>query len=59
MRLKDIVEFFVICYIFCLLTKIAMNRLIFNPTFLLDALVITSGCTVGYFIGVKLRKNSK
>lgn len=57
MKIKEIVKFFIICYIFCLLTKIAMNRLTFNITFLLDALFITSGCTLGYYIGIKLRRD--
>lgn len=49
MKLKDILEFFIVCYIACLLTKIAMNRLTFDIKFLIDSLVITFGATIGWF----------
>lgn len=56
MKFKESIEFFIICYIFCLITKIAINKLIFNSVYLLDALYISLGCTIGYFIGISLRK---
>ena len=47
--LKEIIEFIIICYISCLLTKIALNHLIFDKKFLIDSLIITLGAATGWF----------
>lgn len=46
---KEISQFVIICYISCVITKIAMNKLTFNYEYLLDSLVITLGATIGWF----------
>lgn len=53
--LKDILNFFIICYIVCLLTKIIINKFVFYNTYLLDSLIISCGTTLGYSIGSYLR----
>jgi len=47
---KEIISFFVICYISCLITKIAINGLSFKQEFLLDSCYITLGATLGWFL---------
>lgn len=45
---KEICEFAIICYISCVVTKVAMNRLTFNTDYLIDSLFITFGATLGW-----------
>ena len=47
---KEICAFAVICYISCIITKIALNGFSFEFDYLIDSLVITSGSTFGWFI---------
>ena len=58
---KEICEFAIICYISCVITKIAMNRLVFNSDYLIDSLFITLGATLGWsacmFFQQKKNKN--
>lgn len=58
-RFKELCEFFIICYISCLLTKIVMNRLTFNYDYLLDSLFIAFGATLGWGIAIYFQNKKK
>lgn len=49
MKIKEVFGFVIVCYISCLITKIAINGLKFNVDYLLDSLFITIGATIGWF----------
>lgn len=56
---KELSVFFVICYISCLLTKIALNKLTFNTDYLLDSLFIACGATLGWGIATYIQNKKK
>ena len=47
---KELFEFFIICYLSCLITKIALNKLTFDSIYLIDSLFITLGAEFGWFV---------
>ena len=53
--------FFIVCYIACLITKMAMNKFTFNTNYLMDSLFIAIGATLGWTLSTYLmeRKNKK
>lgn len=58
-RFKEIIVFFIICFIASLITKIALNHLTFSSEYLLDSLFVSLGGTIGWTIATIIINRKK
>lgn len=60
-KLKEILLFFILCFIACLAVKMGFNHFLFKKDLLIDSLCLSLGATTGYFLFdfFKNRKNKK
>ena len=58
---KETCAFAVICFVSCLVAKIAINRLTFKSAYLVDSFCVSFGATLGWslFNYIHQRKNKK
>lgn len=52
-------EFLIICYIACVITKIMMHKFTFDIDYLIDSLFISFGATLGWFLSTYFLEKKK
>lgn len=55
----ELIVFFVACFAAYLITRLALNKFIFNSSFLLDDLFVSCGATLGWGIVSFFRTKKK
>jgi hypothetical protein len=55
----ELIVFFVACFAAYLITRLALNKFIFNSSFLLDDLFVSCGATLGWGIVAYFRNKKK